>query len=214
MIYNTILYLSIIYGSCIYRMCFCITVDDDGTPMCCLCVELDKDRQPICFTYNNQRYNVYRTSDATFVACCLGICYNMKTDLRYPCDAVFEYFVYGPFAMVFGAIEFMCTGMCLCAGITYEHCKNPCNDCWRSCSCKHLCSKCADNLQICITVPTTAPQPTVPTTVPKTAQLTDETDETDETVGTVESDGPVGTVESDETELTVPQKPYIVSNFE
>ena len=198
-------------------MCFCITVDDDGRKKGCLFVEFNLDTGlPICCTFNNNSSDAYIKSDCTFFACCGYICLNKKTEsIPNPSDDLdlITFLVGGSISLVCGTAEFICTRIFYYLGITFTvsyNCANIyCNECWRSC--KNLCSNCADNSQICITAQPTAPQPTVPTTVPKTAQLTVETDDT---VGTVESDGTVGTVESDGTELTVPQTPYIVSDFE
>ena len=179
MIYNTILYLSIIYGFRIYRMYFwrmrCCGISDNnpfgGINLLCGCVQINKTtRCPICCTCGKDSLRDYTESNCTFLACLSRIfsptqpndpCQSRDSN---PCiECVGTLIVCGP-TIGFGLTEYFGTLMFYYLGITgtgvYNYCKNPFNEYWHSC--KDLCNY-KNITRLCITDhPTAQPTAVVP----------------------------------------------------
>ena len=182
MIYNIIIYLSIIYGFRIYRicfwiMCFCCIISDNnpfgGINLLCGCVQINETpRCPICCTCGKDSLRDYTESKCTCLACLSRIfsppqpndpCQSRDSN---PCiECVGTLIVCGP-TIGFGLTEYFCTLMFYYIGIAgtgvYNYCKNPCNEYWHSC--KDLCNY-KNITRLCITDHPTAQPTAQPTAV-------------------------------------------------
>ena len=133
---------------------YCITIDyHTGTNFWCF-VELNKVNCPICCTFTGEQNLAYHASDET----CIGSLRDMlsasiiKTGRRFvkhnPSERCVECIFCGGVVAGLAFTEYMFTWIlyhfCMPFIGAYNHCKNPCNDCWSSCEAS--CVSCVKNL--------------------------------------------------------------------